>query len=289
MNNCISYSLFTPKQVNGHRHWDKHSSNLRYFYNIPANIFINSVAYPTWKQVFYLSKDLENTIFGELFIGAKEHLNIDVEFLELPYSNTEPTLWRYKPLIENSCDILLPRDIDSITTGPEIIAGNYFIQNDQFKFYTIRSHSNHSSEQTIVLAGLCGFKVREFDFEMTFNRFYEKQSNQGWGLDQDFLIGLFTNKPDWTSKHFLDVKIAGRDHVVQDPILPCMSMSIAHDDYATENQVFAHLNSLTDWSGEPVDIRGMKLKQLFNLNKDKAFALHAMINSSEPLREFYYG
>ena len=287
MKHVISYSLFSPKIENKHRFWDAHWSNDRYFFNIPANILVNSVLYPGFQQTYHLSPDIEETEFYKLLLEASNFYDIKIELCDFNYMNTEATLWRFKPLIDGTCDVLLSRDLDSLFSAPEVIATHSFLRDPKYQTFTMRSHQNHSTQQTIMLAGLCGFKVSNFSFDVPFGHFYETQFGQGWGLDQSFLINLFKDKPEWTKNHFLDVRIQSSDHHVQKPLIPCVSAELFHDSQINSNELLRTLNEITEWAGQPVDVRGHKLVKLFNLQKIEAYALHKIISANSYLKRFY--
>ena len=243
--------------------------------------------FPDFQQTYHLSADVAETKFHSLLIEASNFYNIKVDICDLHYQNTEATLWRFQPLVDGTCDVLLSRDLDSVFSAPEIIATQFFLKDPKYQTFTIRSHQNHSTQNTIMLAGLCGFKVSSFSFDQSFAQFYKTQHGQDWGLDQDFLINLFKDKPNWTKNHFLDVRIQSSDHHVQKPLIPCIEAEISHDSQVMENKLLKTLNKITRWAGQPVDVRGQKLVEIFNIQKTEAYALYKIISDNSYLKSFY--
>jgi len=288
--NIISYSFFEPKIIHRHRDWDKFNKSDRYWYNIPALIAINSLVYPDFKIKFHISENILNNKLYVLFKECVKKYNIEVEVIKRDYINTEPTIWRYKPLIEKECEILLCRDIDSIPTTDEILATYYFIGNDKYDVTTIRSHKNHKIPQTIMLAGLCSFRPKNINLNYDFDKFLNTFSKSNWGIDQNFLIHTFTNDINFTKTKFLDSRLNSRNHQIENPLIECDSFDEKYYkdnvDVVLSNTILNLLDSYTEWPGEPIDIRGEKLISL--LKEDNS--LHKMLEileGDEILKDFY--
>ena len=287
--NKISYSFFEPKKLHQHRSWDKFNKVDRYWYNLPALIAINSLVYPDFEIKFHVSRNIvENKLFV-LLEECKDKFKVDLEVIERDYINTEPTVWRYKPLLEKECEILLCRDIDSIPTVNEILATYYFINNDKYYISTIRSHRNHKIPQTIMLAGLCAFRPENLHLNCNFNTFLDKCSGSNWGVDQDFLIATFTRSRSFTKSRFLDSRLNSKGHYIERPLIECDSFD---EKYYKNNvnvdvpvNISKLLDSYTEWPGEPVNIRGEKLTKL--LGNEEFSDMLNLIENNKILREFY--
>ena len=80
-------------------------------------------------------------------------------------------MWRMIPYWKG-VDILLCRDIDSLPSINEVKATKTFIESD-YSIHTMRTHTQHNSYNTRILAGLCGFKPKmiEEDIPKTFNEY----------------------------------------------------------------------------------------------------------------------
>jgi hypothetical protein len=287
--NIISYSFFEPKIIHSHRDWDKFNKIDRYWYNIPALIAINSLVYSDFKIKFHISENILNNKLYTLFEECVENYNIEVEVIKKDYINTEPTIWRYKPLIEKECDILLCRDIDSIPTTDEILSTYYFINNDKYDVTTIRSHKNHKIPQTIMLAGLCSFRPKNINLNYDFNTFLNTFSKSNWGIDQNFLIDTFTSDRNFTKTKFLDSRLNSKNHQIEKPLIECDSFDENYYrnnvDYNKNDSILKLIDYYTEWSGEPVNIRGEKLINL--LNNEKFSNMLDLIEGNKILKEFY--
>jgi len=288
--NIISYSFFEPKILHKHREWDKFNKSDRYWYIIPALIAINSLIYPDFLIKFHISKNIkDNKLFKLLEICQKEY-GIGVEVIDRDYVNTEPTIWRYKPLLDKECDILLCRDIDSLPTTDEIYSTYYFIENEKYEVGTIRSHKNHKIPQTMMLAGLCSFRPKDIKLTDNFNQFVNKYSTSNWGLDQNFLINTFTKNSDYTRIKFLDSRLNSKNHHIGSPLIACDSFN---EKYYRDNvDINISVNTLrlldryTEWSGEPIDVRGDKLKNLL-LSNQHLNKMLTILENDKILKEFY--
>lgn len=278
------------------RFWDVYNSFERYWYNIPAVVVMNSIFYPDFIQRIHISRDIkENYLYPILETISDKFPNVEIVEMEYEYVNTEPTMWRYKPLFDKDCDIVLCRDIDSIPNQDELLATNYFIRNENYLVHTLRTHTNHTTPPTIILAGLCGFRPKLIPFIQNFNfeQYYSHFKNPSWGLDQNSLIGIFISKPDWTEQHFLDSPISTKYHTVGSPLIKCKSFS--QNYYPTQIKIdqsllgiVNFLNEQTTWAGEPTDIRKERLVKLLSFDNPFISIMNECIESSvEEIRNFY--
>lgn len=293
----ISYCIFTPKKGNEEfRYWDAHNSNERYWYNIPALMAVNTLIYPHAKIKIHLSKDIrEHPRFDLLKAISEAFENIELVFLPYEYSNTEPTLWRVKPVFDKEADVILCRDIDSLPNEDEIRATYYFLQHDSYLIHTLRTHENHIRKDTVILAGLSGFRPREINIlnEITFDKYYEKNKSTSWGLDQTSLVNFFTQDEDWTSNYFLDSPITTKYHNVGANLIKCVSLDQLHyksnvDITDINPHIIDILNKETKWAGEPINLRGKKLKDFFELEELPIKKMKRIIeSSSNTILEFY--
>lgn len=293
----ISYSFFTPKSINEHmRFWDRYNGFDRYWYNIPAVVLINSIFYPDFIQRIHISSEIkEHYLYPVIENMKKRFPNLETLEMNYEYQNTEPTLWRYKPLFDKEFDLVLCRDIDSIPNSDEINATKYFIENPQYLVHTLRTHTNHATIPTIILAGLCGFRPNNIPFiqGVNFEQYFNHFKNPNWGLDQNSLIGIFASNQDWTAKHFLDSPISTEHHSVGSALIRCQSFNkdfynnkISLSDELSEFLVF--LNSQTVWGGEPTDIRGPKLIDLLSKNHKFSKVMKECLEDCDgKIKQFY--
>lgn len=284
----ISYCFFTPKQLHQMRFWDKYNTHDRYWYNIPSMICINSIVYPNAKIKIYISSNIHNHRLYPLLQNINDvYDNVEIITLDYDYVNTEPTIWRYKPLFDKEANIVLCRDIDSIPTLDEIYATYHFINNENYKIHTIRSHTNHSTKSTIILAGLCGFRT-DIDFikNISFDDYYSSTSNKNWGFDQQGLINLFTKDSSFTEKYFLDSPISSKEHIVGNPIIKCISKRV-YDNIEIYNDIIPYINSQISWAGEPIKFTGKELNTFLNIDNCNILKMKNIINDNNILKQFY--
>ena len=271
----ISYCLFTPKKLNNEiRFWDPYSNELRYWYNIPALVAINTIIYPKAEIWIYLSEEIKDHLLFDILLRLKESFtSLNLIFLDYPYKNTEPTLWRYKPVFDCFADIILCRDLDSLPNELEIKATYYFIENPKYYIQTLRTHTNHRFPITTILAGLSAFRplqinqLKGSDFET----FYHSNKSDSYGLDQSAIIKFFTTDSKWTKKFFLDCAISSPNQNPGKPLIPCISLK--ENTYKKKKiseeipePLLKLLNNTTEWGGEPIDFRGEKLKKLLDVD-----------------------
>jgi hypothetical protein len=258
---------------------------------------VNSIIYPSAKIKIHISKEVKNHFLFEIIEKISLNFkNIEIETLDYDFSNTEPTMWRYKPIFDKQSDVVLCRDIDSLPNEDEIKATFFFLQNSNFYVQTLRTHTNHVIPATIMLAGLCGFRPKKIDFinNISFDTYYNHFKNAGWGLDQNSLINLFVRDPNWTRNRFLDSPISTEFHNVGGPLIQCESLNQNFYRNKIEldisSELLNFLNRNTKWSGEPIDIRGDKLKEFFEIELDEIKIMKKTISEcSENLQKFYLG
>ena len=294
----ISYCFFTPKSLHKEmRTWDLHNTQERYWYNIPASMAVNSVVYPNVKIKIHLSNEIKNNPLFEILEKISEKMeNVELVFMPYDYRDTEPTMWRYKPLFNKESDVVLCRDIDSIPNEDEIRSTLFFLNEDRFYVSTLRTHTNHIIPHTIILAGLCGFRPKKVDFikDITFEMYYNHFKNGSWGLDQSSLINMFVQNPVWTKQRFLDSPISTQYHKVGNPLIQCESYNQDYykqkiDISNFDSTMLEIINSETKWAGEPTNLRGDKLKKLLELDIPQLNKMKEIIDScSEEIKNFYY-
>lgn len=293
----ISYCLFTPKKLNNEiRFWDPYANELRYWYNIPALVAINQIVYPMGEIWIYLSEEIKDHPLFEILIRLKESFtSLNLIFLDYPYENTEPTLWRYKPVFDCLSDIIICRDLDSLPNEIEIKATNYFIENPKYYIQTLRTHTNHRFPITTILAGLSAFRPKQIDQlkEYDFETFYHSNKSDSYGLDQGAIIKFFTTDLKWTKKFFLDCVISSPNQKPGKPLIPCVSLK--ENTYKKKKisegipqQLVKLLNNTTEWGGEPIDFRGEKLKELLDVDHAMTSKLKdCLANCSLKTKIFY--
>ena len=285
----ISYSLFDTNNIHqrSHRDWDLHWEEVdRYWYNIPAMYIINSNIYNDFTINLYISESIKDHKLYSLLEALDKQDNFNLIVVDRNYSNTEPTMWRMIPVWEN-CDIVLCRDIDSLPTNKEVFATRSFIDSD-FSIHNIRSHSQHNSNITNILAGLCGFKpnyihknniINIKDFET-----YYKYANPGWGCDQIALTDIFYDNIKDIKNTFLDSAITTKTHHIDKNI---KTGYINFESYEYEDELLDFIDEFTVWSGEPIDFRKSKLEELLKFDYKECDIIKKILDNNSELCKFY--
>ena len=133
-------------------------SNKRYWDNIPYLLLANSYIYPDFSMRFYIHRDsIENKNYVFIEQAAKEFENIELELIDIPYQGTKLTTIRMKPLWEEDIDYFFCRDADYALSNLERKSVDYFLSQDQYIVHSIRAYNTCN----IILAGLCGFNIKE--------------------------------------------------------------------------------------------------------------------------------
>lgn len=285
--NYISYCLFNTVNVNQriHRDWDNHRMEQdRYWYNIPAMYIANSILYPDFKIVLYITENITQHPLYPLLQFLSKQDNFVLNVIEgLSYNNTEPTMYRMHPLWNEETDILLCRDIDSLPTINEVKATYSFIESN-YLIHTMRTHRQHNSHATNILAGLCGFKkdVINYTDVKNFDNYY-KYSSGNWGVDQNVLIEFFYNRIKDKKTLFLDSPIKTELHNVR------MNNEVGFIDFRKHNyehELLTYIDKYTQWSGEPIDFR-KQLKGLLDFDYKECNTLKEFIENNELIKKFY--
>ncbi|MFZ4796145.1 MAG: hypothetical protein ACOYMA_01540 [Bacteroidia bacterium] len=293
----ISYSLFTPKKLHEDvRVWDPYISETRYWYNIPALIAVNLMVYPNAAIWIYLPEELIKHPLYEMLEKLSEKFEaLKLKFLSYNYQNTEPTLWRYKPVFDKLSEIVLCRDLDSVPNEMEIRATQYFIEEPSFYIQTLRTHKNHIFPITTILAGLSAYRPTKISTisNLNFNDYYFQTKSDLYGLDQKSIIEIFTKDEVWTKKHFMDCPINSKKHKVGKPLIKCKS--IDEKKYRKKENInhispdlLKILNEVTTWGGEPVDFRGQKLELLLSQNNLITFKLKKVLMDCSTFTKNFY-
>lgn len=265
--NYISFSLFETKMNQSHRTWDEYVSPVRYWYNIPAICAIYRTLFPEHVIRMYVSENTKNNPKFSLLTKLHWAGIISMKTMPDDYVACEPTFWRFQPIFDKNIDSVLVRDIDSIPSSAEVAATDYFIRGQAIA-YNMRGHTNHCAETTMVLAGLCGFKPSKIQHQLDYDSFFKKYVKKTWGCDQDGLIDYVCRQLNIQNQNFLDFAISSKNHNVSKPAYkPCTHISNpkleqSSEIYINNKELINILDQLSGWTGQPVDIRGDKLKRI---------------------------
>ena len=283
MNMCVSFSMFQPKNhTRGHRTWDDYYTLDRYWYNIPALVSIYKTMYPTIDIIIHISINLINHPIYKMLILLNDSNLIKLVIHNEPYFDMEPTLWRYTELFDESIDVLFVRDLDSIPNVCELLSNNHFINSNKL-VSSIRSHSNHNCLGTIMLAGLSSFKPSLVDNrDLTYDKFINGINNKRWGVDQKAIITYVFNHLS-LQKQFIDYMNQGDSHEVRVPInveYESINVNTIPNTFKTNHIMCNMIDSITKWSGQPVDVRNKPLYDIINDCSIRDELIEIMIESN---------
>ena len=134
----------------------------RYWLCLPASILSHLELYPGFSLRLYHSLDIRSNP-GFDFLGELSRRCQRLELIEAaePYQQTEPTLWRMRPLWDKTVDTFFSRDVDSVPCSDELRAVRVFMDHPTAAIHSIRSYKLHN---TLLMAGLCGFKAPKLKF-----------------------------------------------------------------------------------------------------------------------------
>ena len=292
--NIISYSLFTAKTHHSHRTYDQSNHDInRYWYNIPALLVINRLFYPDFFVRVHIDKSIQNHFLYPLLQKfTEEYKMFQLACIDYPFINTEPTLWRLLP-VWSSNNLVLCRDIDSIPNTAEVKATLAF-KNSDYIIHNIRSHPNHNSSATRMLAGLCAFKsATACHINHSFAEFYNMSSKQ-WGCDQSLLMHYWIDR---TGIGFVK-------NCILDTAIPCLGYMCEHisgfdagklrqEEYDNidlsfvEKDILNLIDRNTAWCGQPIDARGDFTQYCLNLDNDVAHAIKKCVLEYDVAKQFY--
>lgn len=170
----------------------------RYWYTLLTSVVANLELYKGYSVRLYIASDVRSHPVSGILDELSDKIALQVFEIPGPYTATEPSMWRLRPLWE-PVDSLLCRDVDSVPTTEEVQAVRLW-ETTQYPVHSIRSFHLHD---TLLMAGLCGFRPQAMPFIAqqvpTFDRYvelYKQHSSQCpnfvWGCDQEALRMMFS-------------------------------------------------------------------------------------------------
>jgi hypothetical protein len=163
--NIIAFSVFSKK--------------IRYWQLIKENISLAKTLYPDFICRFYIEE--KSLINYEHYIQT----NDQIEIILMPESNgVQGTFWRFLGCVDNSVDIFLSRDIDSLLNIKESLAVKEWLESDK-DFHIMRDHKRHHNKP--IMGGMWGCRnglMKKIGFGELLNNC--KKTND-YGDDQNFL------------------------------------------------------------------------------------------------------
>ena len=271
-----------------HRLHDKHKSEKdRYWYNLIATTLTNSILYPKYDMLLYISPNIAECRFVDTIYALNELRNFSFQTVEMEYSGTEPAIWRMMPLWRRDVEVFHTRDIDSVPTEIEYRYTKAF-DRSPCAIGTLRTHQNHYGIKCRMLAGLSSFKPEKVPFSMKFDSFYTyyAMKHGNYGSDQDLMIERFTSDPKFTKNHFFDHKAYNQTNSQDFPCIEASKEQLSRIKLNNEQKMVFLLQkdcNLDNWAGEPVDARGRYTKHLLNMFP----SVRKKIIGNSTLKSFY--
>jgi hypothetical protein len=170
-----------------------YGTQARYWFTLLPAIVANLEAYKGFSIRLYVTSDVRSHPVSGILDELSDCLPFQVFEIPGAYKNQEPSMWRLRPLWE-PVETILCRDVDSLPTTDEVKAVRLW-QSTGYPIHSIRSYHLHD---TLLMAGLCGFRPRLLQFlrdhVTSFDHYvelYRRHATQNpdfnWGCDQEAL------------------------------------------------------------------------------------------------------
>ena len=118
--------------------------------------------FPGWKLRIYVpfhtNSTKEHMLIPEVIITKLKKLNVDIQYIDLSYTQLNPRMWRFLIADDMTVDRFIVRDADSRLTNRDYAEVRAWIASGKI-FHTIKDHPRHRGFP--VLAGLWGAKAKE--------------------------------------------------------------------------------------------------------------------------------
>jgi hypothetical protein len=287
--------LFTNKGSGAHRSWDPYQ-NLRdrYWFNVPFVPIVNDLYYPGYITRVHVDSESRNHRLYPMLKRLSERGVMEVIECEYPFRNTEPTLWRLRPIWNDDYDVVLCRDIDSLPNTREAQATIAFVAS-AFLIQSMRTHFEHNVAGTQMLAGLCAFRSGVKAYLCgTFEDYY-RMAHGGWGTDQDALMGYFVDRlgREFVKRHFLDTCVHAFPGQMQEIMPGHDAGKLAQHVYDAVDLSYVPadvqrcLDTLTTWPGQPVKAPIEIGRLLVEQRTDAARAVRDCLRDDTAAKDFY--
>lgn len=275
----------------------------RYWYTLPTALIANIELYGRAVRL-YVSSDVRSHPISGILDDLSDKLPLQVVEVHGSYINTEPSMWRIRMLWEHGYTdpgfSFLCRDIDSVPTSDEIKAVLLW-ENSQYPVHSIRSFHLHD---TLIMAGLCGFRPNELKFVTdqvpSYDKYvelYTKHSSQCpnfvWGCDQEGLRMLFNN----LRPYILDCPIGNCGPHNQSLGIPTASkeaiaaVQISHlnaDLVRICDEIMAQpWGEFKGFAGRPIGDTRKELKDILELGTKSGDAFKSVLDKNADYRSFY--
>ncbi len=296
MASLFSYTLYQAKTGSVARDYDTHGGDAdRYWYNIPLILICTELAFPGHHVHLTISRSITSHPLYPLLERLDRTLDfLTVAIVDSDYADSEPMLWRMKPLWVPGTQCCHVRDIDSVPNVREIQAVRYFESHDEFLVQGMRSHPNHNSRMCSVLGGLSGFKAPQLlaarALPATFEAFSSQVRSSQWGADLALLRRAFIDSKGTKFRRMvLDTMLSEHVHPLRRNRTSVLSREQLQDVPLgdTPGTFLALLDALTQWSGQPVDGRGDTLAQALEHECASTRTLKKCFSEAPRLAAFY--
>lgn len=170
-----------------------YGNNKKYVENAIINSQIYRKIYPGWKCYFYCHINVNMKYITKLIQNKCTVFIINETFDDENTAINHSQLWRFKPLDDDTVDVLICRDVDSILNTKEALAVEEWLKSNK-KFHIMHDHFKHDG--CVILAGMWGCKGKLFQtsYNGIINEYMKKYDLSKWkGIDQLFLRDVVWN------------------------------------------------------------------------------------------------
>ena len=272
----------------------------RYWYTLLTSVIGNLELYPDFAIRLHISNDVRSHPASEVLDELSDRLPLQVFEFPDAYADTEPSMWRMRPLWDTNVQRFLCRDVDSVPTTEEIQATRFWFKSD-LPVHSIRSFHLHD---ILLMAGLCGFdntklqivrdQVKDFDHYIAL---FKQRGCQNpiftWSCDQKALSMMFDGL---------------RSFVYDCPIGNCgphhIGLGIATLDKSTlHTEALADLNQdllricdeimavpwgeFKGFAGRPIGDTRSQLKEMLKLDLPSCAAIRDIFDKKPSIKAFY--
>ena len=271
----------------------------RYWYTLLTSIVANLELYRGYSLRMYISADVRSHPISDILDDLSNSLPFQVFEIPGAYTATEPSMWRMRPLWE-PVDEFICRDVDSVPTTEELQAHRLW-QNTGYPVHSIRSFHLHD---TLIMAGLCGFRPGAMPFVIqqvqTFDHYvelYKQYSSQCpgfvWGCDQEALRMLFGNM----RPYIFDCPIGNcgpHNEALGIPTSPKeTTFAVRLDDLNADLRRICDETMAIPWgefkgfAGRPIGDTRSQLQEILKLDLPSCDAVRAVLENNVDYKNFY--
>lgn len=271
----------------------------RYWYTLLTSVIANLELYKGYTLRLYVAADVRSHPISSILDDISDVIPVQVFEIQGAYTATEPSMWRLRPLWE-PVDNMLCRDVDSVPTTEEVQAVRLW-ESTNYPIHSIRSFHLHD---TLLMAGLCGFRPQEMPFVVqqvpdfdTYVNLYKCHASQCpnfvWGCDQEALRMMFSRM----RPYIFDCPIGNCGPHSESLGIPTASKetiySIKVDDLNSDLLRICDETMSEKWgefkgfAGRPIGDTRKQLQEILNLDLQTCEPIRKIFENNSDYRNFY--